>query len=52
MCKDNTESTEMVRCGYCSEMVEAGSCHWHIVWICPDCIDDAWDQHCKLAACE
>lgn len=41
-------STEMVRCGYCGEMVEAGECGWHIGWICPNCIEDAWLGHCEM----
>jgi len=38
------ESTEMVECGYCGEMVVAKDCEWRGCWICPCCMKRAWDD--------
>lgn len=41
------QSTEMVVCGYCGELVASKDCDWDGCWICSCCVEWAWARYCE-----
>lgn len=48
--KREIESTEMVKCSYCGEMVDSEECEYIGCWIGACCIDIAWERHIERSA--
>lgn len=43
------QSTEMVECGYCGEMVDSRDAEWDGCWIGLCCMKWAWAKRCEGA---
>ncbi len=48
----NADAIEMIECGMCGEMVDSADAEWDGTWVCPACIETAWDRRCATCACD